>query len=212
MKKIAGLLLIIFIAYVLPLFGNMSLIVHPFVILLMMTSTVVMLTQPDMDVQEAKRDEPLDKNSFWIIYSLAVIGLIAPVIEWAYFNPLHTDMNWISILGLVFVLAGLFIRVWAIQVLSKFFTAPVQVQHDHQLLEEGTFLVIRHPSYLGAYLSYIGSGFILNAYVGTIITALAMFIGYYYRITKEEKALVSKFGIHYENYRNKTSGMLPFFW
>lgn len=213
MKKLPSLLLFLGVGYLLPLFARPSLMLHPFLWVLMLGCAVVVLTQPDASPEELKATAETDQNSFLVIYIFAIIGIIAPIVEWAYFQTaVHSGLNTLSIVGLFLIVSGLALRVWSIRVLGQFFTATVQLQDDHQLIKQGPYRLLRHPSYVGAYLAYIGSALLLNAYIGGVIAAVAMGIAYTYRITTEERALSRKFGETYKVYKQQTYRLLPYVW
>lgn len=212
MKKLPSLLMFIGIGYLLPLFAKPSLMLHPFMWILVAGCAVVVLTQPDASPDELKATAETDRNSYLVIYACAVIGIIAPIIEWAYLKPLHSTWNAVSIAGLGIILSGLALRVWSIQVLGRFFTATVQLQEGHQLVKRGPYRLLRHPSYVGAYMAYIGSALLLNAYLGGLIAAVAMAIAYSYRMATEESALRQQFGEEYAAYQRQTYRFLPGVW
>lgn len=54
--------------------------------------------------------------------------------------------------------AGLLLRWWAIVTLGRFFTVDVTIEKDHQLVERGPFRWVRHPSYTGVLLAFVGVG------------------------------------------------------
>ena len=212
MKKLPSLLLFLGIGYLLPLFAEPSLMLHPFIWILMAGCAVVVLTQPDTSPEELKATAETDRNSYLVIYACAVIGIIAPIVEWAYFKPLHSTWNTVSIAGLGIILGGLALRVWSIRTLGRFFTATVQLQDGHQLVKRGPYRLLRHPSYVGAYLAYIGSALLLNAYLGGVIAAAAMGVAYSYRMAAEELALRQRFGEEYAAYQRQTYRLLPWVW
>ena len=52
--------------------------------------------------------------------------------------------------------AGLILRWWAIITLGRFFTVDVTIEKDHELVERGPFRIVRHPSYTGVLLAFVG--------------------------------------------------------
>jgi protein-S-isoprenylcysteine O-methyltransferase Ste14 len=53
---------------------------------------------------------------------------------------------------------GLCLRRWAIRVFGTQFTRNLQVIADHQLVTNGPYRTLRHPSYTGAVLMFVGVG------------------------------------------------------
>src|SRR6266700_2410767 len=64
----------------------------------------------------------------------------------------------VSWLGVALVYAGLAFRLYAIRVLGRYFTASVAVVADQQVVEDGPYRLIRHPSYTGLLIIFLGFG------------------------------------------------------
>ena len=76
-------------------------------------------------------------------------------------NP-HLDPTSIAfpplrILGGVLVLGGSTIRWLCYRKLGKHFTFHVALLKDHELITTGPYSIVRHPSYTGAIILYLGS-------------------------------------------------------
>lgn len=140
-----------------------------------------------------------------------MISVIAPIVDWAYFSD-HTYTKWVSWAGLIMIAIGIAFRALSVRTLGKHFTATVQLKHDHQLIINGPYSIVRHPSYLGALLAIVGSAVYLNSLIGVIISCTAMMIAYYIRIKVEEEALISMFGDRYHQYSRTTKKLIPFLW
>ncbi len=69
----------------------------------------------------------------------------------------------IQLLGLVLILAGYALGTWAL-IANRYFSGVVRIQHDrgHQVVSGGPYALIRHPGYVGALLSYIGTPLFLD--------------------------------------------------
>lgn len=78
------------------------------------------------------------------------------------------------------------------------------IQKKHQLVQKGSYKIIRHPSYTGALIGFLGIGISTNNWINVVIFFCAMTIFYVYRIPVEEKALLSHFGDEYREYQKKT--------
>src|ERR1700760_3708603 len=66
--------------------------------------------------------------------------------------------TWVTGLAIVMMAVGLAIRWYSIIYLGRFFTVNVAIAADHQLIDSGPYRRIRHPSYTGALLAFIGLG------------------------------------------------------
>lgn len=234
MKKASNLLFYLLVGYVLPLLKKPDLLVHWQILLLMFAATVIVLTQPTLDLAEARKNKSTDRFTMLWITMLALPSIIAPIIEWAYFKPqaqiLHQipqepdvlatmfavgdiplPNGWI-VLGIVTIIGGLALRVWAIEVLGKAFTSTVQIVPEHALVTSGPYRFVRHPSYLGAYLAFLGSAILLQSWIGLLIAALCMAIAYLIRIPAEERVLENNFGDVWRDYRENSWRMIPGVW
>ena len=58
--------------------------------------------------------------------------------------------------SVILFVAGIILRWWAITTLGRFFTMDVTIEKDHELVEQGPFRVVRHPSYTGVLLAFAG--------------------------------------------------------
>jgi protein-S-isoprenylcysteine O-methyltransferase Ste14 len=84
------------------------------------------------------------------------------------------EIPWVVIaLGLVMLVAGLAVQVWAVAV-NRFFSSVIRIQTDrgHQLVTSGPYRFVRHPAYAAAPLIMIGGGLALGSWLATIIGAL----------------------------------------
>lgn len=211
MKKLLPTAIFIFLGYILPLLWKPDLLLNNKIILLIFACFIIFITQPTFDPNEAQAKQQTDKYSVLLILICSLIGIAAPIIEWAYLKPTTVSTIWF-IPGLSLLILGIVVRVWAIRTLGKFFTATVQVKSEHQLVKNGPYNLVRHPSYLGAFLAFVGSAVILEAWWGLMIAILAMLIAYSIRIKTEEITLVHNFGEQYKEYQARTKRLIPYIW
>ena len=113
-------------------------------------------------------------------------------------------------IGIFLILAGAAFRWYSIWVLGKFFTRVVSIQAGQTVVEKGPYRFIRHPSYSGAMLSFLGFGLALTNWLSLALIILGTVIGYGYRVSVEEKALVEGLGQPYRDYMQHTKRFIPF--
>jgi protein-S-isoprenylcysteine O-methyltransferase Ste14 len=95
-------------------------------------------------------------------------------------------------------------------VLGRFFSGTVGTQEGQFVVEKGPYKFIRHPSYTGALLIFIGLGLAFQSW-GAVLSLILLFcIAYGYRIHIEEKALISELGEEYIEYKKKTKALIPY--
>ena len=90
-----------------------------------------------------------------------------------------------------------------------FFTVDVTIRDDHKIKKDGLYRLIRHPSYSGSILSFIGFGISLNNWISLFIISLPVIFAMIHRIKVEEKLLVARFGKEYVDYMRKTFRLIP---
>jgi protein-S-isoprenylcysteine O-methyltransferase Ste14 len=115
----------------------------------------------------------------------------------------------IPYLGLLIILAGMVFRFMAILTLGKMFTVDVTIRDNHRIKKDGLYKTLRHPSYTGMILSFIGFGVSLNNWISLIIITILVVSVMLYRIKIEEKLLTDHFGSDYLEYSKKTYRLVP---
>jgi protein-S-isoprenylcysteine O-methyltransferase Ste14 len=105
---------------------------------------------------------------------------------------------------------GIIVRWWAIIVLGRFFTVDVTIEKDHVLVERGPFRVVRHPSYTGVLLAFVGFALSLQNWAALLIILLPIFAAFIHRMNVEEKALTRALGSTYTDYMSRTKRLVPF--
>jgi protein-S-isoprenylcysteine O-methyltransferase Ste14 len=111
--------------------------------------------------------------------------------------------------GIALILGGMAIRATAIATLRRFFTTQVTIQESHELIDRGLYSVIRHPSYTGALIAFVGLGFAFGSWLSLAIIVAAALVGFGYRIRVEEAALTAHFGERYRSYSSRTKRLIP---
>jgi len=114
-------------------------------------------------------------------------------------------------LGYFFVILGLIIRWYAVSTLGKYFRVQLTILKNQPLLQEGIYKYIRHPSYTGLLLYYLGLGLIMHNYYSLLLLTSIPFYVVWHRITIEEKFLTAHFGKTYVFYKKNTYKLFPFF-
>ena len=211
MKKLLKAILFAALFYGIPLLGAPEKLVDWRILFLVAAAILVFLTQPEIKSEDMKAASAADRASFHIILLSSVATQVIPVLEWAYLSK-GSDLP-LTLVGMVIVAAGLFIRVSAIRTLGEYFTASVKVRDEQPVITRGVYRIVRHPSYFGAWLAVLGSAVFLNAWVSLPIITILMFGTYVYRIQVEEEHLVSKLGSSYLSYMKQIRfRLVPFVW
>jgi protein-S-isoprenylcysteine O-methyltransferase Ste14 len=143
---------------------------------------------------------------------LIFVGVIVSTIVAFYFGISGTAMlpNWFFYPGIFLMVLGILIRQWAIRTLGRFFSIKMEIQADHIVIKNGPYRFVRHPSYTGMLFAWIGMGLVLQSWGGTLLIILIQGFAYWYRISVEERLLISELGDEYVKYLDKTKRLIPF--
>ena len=149
-----------------------------------------------------------DRGSFLLIYAGVVVYFI---IAFSFASSGVAKLpNSVFYLGIFFMVLGIVIRQWAIAVLGRFFSRTVAVQERQTVVETGPYRYVRHPSYTGALIFFVGFGLALLS-GGAVLALVPIFaVAYGYRIQVEEKLLIAELGEAYVSYARRTKRLIPF--
>jgi protein-S-isoprenylcysteine O-methyltransferase Ste14 len=116
----------------------------------------------------------------------------------------------VTIAGIVVYLLGAALRWWAILILGRYFTADVAVRSTQTVVQSGPYRVVRHPSYSGLLVMFLGLGLVLANWASLLLLLACGLISLLYRVSVEERALVEALGQPYVDYRRHTKRFIPF--
>ncbi|NIU00696.1 MAG: DUF1295 domain-containing protein [Nitrosopumilaceae archaeon] len=123
------------------------------------------------------------------------------------------QLNFLPVLfyyaGILFIFIGLVIRWIAILTLKKSFTVNVSVSNEQTIIRSGIYETIRHPSYLGSLLSFLGLGLAFGNWLTLLVIFLPICLAFLYRIKIEENALRQAFPDEYNDYIQSTKRLIP---
>lgn len=166
-------------------------------------------------VPERPSHAPTARNQVgFVLISLVISGLIIYFL-WI---PLPISISApIAILleagGLVLFLAGLCLTFWARRTLGAMWgistSRRVKLLPDHRLIRSGPYAWVRHPMYLGWWVSVLGLVLIYRTWIllGILLMSLVIF---YRRARLEESVLAGKFGNEWKAYVARSKCFIPF--
>ena len=135
--------------------------------------------------------------SLSVAFSFASAG-VAMLPSWAFYP------------GIVLMVGGIAFRQWAIAVLGRFFSMAVRVQKDQTVVDSGPYRYVRHPSYTGLFMIFVGLGLALQSWGAVLVLGLIFTIVWGYRIRVEERVLIAQLGEAYVSYSRRTKRLIPY--
>src|SRR5690349_12753114 len=99
---------------------------------------------------------------------------------------------------------GLALLWYSIVYLGRFFTVNVAIHSGHEIIDTGPYARIRHPSYTGALLAFLGLALTLTNWLSLVLIVVPIFWAFSRRISVEETALASALGSPYTRYMGRT--------
>jgi protein-S-isoprenylcysteine O-methyltransferase Ste14 len=155
--------------------------------------------------------ETADRGSMNVIILSNWIGMFIAfgVASMPAFLLVRGQKIWFS-LGLAFLLLGSFLRRHCFRTLGTHFTGNVKVTSDQPVIQTGAYRWVRHPSYTGGMLMFLGIGLGLTNWLSIVILIIFSGFSYAYRVRVEEEALQSALGKSYHAYMRRTKRFIPF--
>ncbi len=119
------------------------------------------------------------------------------------------NADWLKTFGIAIFLAGLLLRLAAILKLGKSFSVNVAIRADQTVQRTGLYRIVRHPSYLGLLIMFLGIGLGTRNWLSLIAILAPTTAALLYRIHVEESALLAHFGEDYATYASQTKRLIP---
>jgi protein-S-isoprenylcysteine O-methyltransferase Ste14 len=152
-----------------------------------------------------------DRSTLGMIWLVIAISVTAGIFVALNFRAAALPYGQIfAIAGVVLFAAGLLLRWWAIITLGRFFTVDVTIEKDHELVERGPFRIVRHPSYTGVLLAFVGYALSLRNWAALLVILPPIGAAFIRRMNVEEDALSRALGPHYTDYMKRTKRLVPF--
>lgn len=156
-----------------------------------------------------------DRGShLWLLVAVSIGVFVA--FGFAFGGPPATAIGWhpraVFWIGIAVMLGGLAFRWYAIRSLGRFFTRTVATRAGQYVVDTGPYRLIRHPSYSGALLMFLGMGLAMTNWAALLAIMAGAAIGYAYRVRVEEWALCADLGQPYRDYMQRTRRFIPFVW
>ncbi len=117
----------------------------------------------------------------------------------------------LTVLTVIFLVAGLVIAITARRALAGNWSSQVAIKEGHELITSGLYRYIRNPIYSGMLLMVLGSVLsfgTLSACIGFVVVLAGMVL----KLRGEERILSEHFGREYAAYKQHSKALIPFVW
>ncbi|HKT93622.1 MAG TPA: isoprenylcysteine carboxylmethyltransferase family protein [Paraburkholderia sp.] len=212
-RKILTMLVAAFVIFVVPsLFLYADALSHSKWWAAVAVCILASLTQPaysPLDRRAPAEDRGTASQLVWTVY-LCLIGGVFESLTLR--MPDALTWTWVSSLALAVALLGTLLRAWAVARLGRFFTWHVRVQSGQSVISTGPYRLVRHPSYTGAWLLYVGLLLAIDARIAATLMGLLLFYGFARRIRYEESLMRQTFGDEYAAYCLRVKRLVPLIW
>ncbi len=161
--------------------------------------------------RSGRQSQSRDRHSLALLWLAILVSITLAIISARLFPAAalpHSRAFYF--LGLFLFVSGIVLRWYAIAVLGKFFTVDVAIANQHQLIDSGPYRFVRHPSYTGALIAFLGFGLCLDNWLSILCVSAPIFAAFRWRIQIEESALLDALGDEYRVYTARTKRLLPF--
>jgi protein-S-isoprenylcysteine O-methyltransferase Ste14 len=143
---------------------------------------------------------------------LEVIGMIIPFVyvfttalDFANYN----SPQWIGWTGSTIFLLAILLLWRAHHDLGRFWAMDLSIMKEHMLIKTGVYKYIRHPLYASHMIWAIAQVLMLSNWIAGYSFIIVFLPHYIYRVSKEEKMLISEFEGECTNYMRETGRLFP---
>ena len=161
--------------------------------------------------RRGQRDRAADAGSFRLLWIVIGISLTAAFVVAGRFPGWRLrDMDLARMAAVVLFVFGAALRWYSIFYLGRYFTVDVGVAEGQPVIDTGPYRLIRHPSYTGVLLEFLGLAFCVGNVGSMLLLMVLVFLVFSYRMRVEEVALEKGLGDAYASYRRRTKRLIPF--
>lgn len=211
-KRLFPGIIISTLVVVLPALGNTDILCAPHLWILILLGILASIFQPGYNpftITFKPRDKWTGAQIIWSVY-LTQMAAIMEASSLRY--PVSVQWDLVAYIAVGTAILGLALRTWAVLTLGNLFTMHIDVQKGHSIVQKGPYRMVRHPSYLGAFIMYIATIVFLHAWFSLLAAALILPFAFLRRIHYEEELLKGELGMEYETYCQKVKKILPGIW
>jgi protein-S-isoprenylcysteine O-methyltransferase Ste14 len=152
-----------------------------------------------------------DNFTYWIIQATQGLGLAVALGAPRWLPGLDIGGPTAATVApaLVLIAAGTIVRVSSVLTLGRFFNREVEVRADHRVVSTGLYAWVRHPSYTGTLLVFLGFSLGQSNLLSLVAGIALPTAGYIWRMKSEEAVLLGALGEDYRNYATTRKRLVP---
>jgi protein-S-isoprenylcysteine O-methyltransferase Ste14 len=143
---------------------------------------------------------------------LEVVGMLIPFV-YCFTSTLdfanYQVASWVGWFGTTLFFLAILLLWRAHHDLGEFWVMDIALTKDHRLIKTGVYRFIRHPLYASHMIWAIAQVMMLNNWIAGYSFIIIFLPHYIYRVGKEEKMLVNRFGEEYDKYIIETGRLFP---
>jgi protein-S-isoprenylcysteine O-methyltransferase len=151
-----------------------------------------------------------DRRSLFLLWAVIIVSIWLGIqMVWLCPGAAVAFRGQLYVFGFILFLGGLALRWYSIGYLGRFFTVDVSISAEHKLIDAGPYRYVRHPSYTGALLAFLGLGFCFGNWLSILFLTVPIIGAFLWRIRIEESALTKALGNDYRAYMERTKRLIP---
>ncbi|MEE9458540.1 MAG: isoprenylcysteine carboxylmethyltransferase family protein [Candidatus Bathyarchaeia archaeon] len=159
--------------------------------------------------RELYTTEKADKFLFPAITIVSLCALAISFWDFLVFQQSVYRFELLNVIGLALFGSGIIIYLASRLTLGRLFSKRLNLIEGHKLVTLDVYKYVRHPSYTGSILYFLGLTLLLNSILGFIVMLLLVIL-ILIRIPFEERMLINAFGQHYIEYVKRTKKLIPY--
>jgi len=178
----------------------------------MMLGVAYGLSEVGLGLLKRSRDDSVDADdsSLRMLWITIMIAVTAGILASSRMPGAAIGYRAVFWTGCALFGLGLALRWYSIMYLGRFFTVNVAIHSRHEVIDTGPYRLIRHPSYAGALLAFLGLALCLANWWSLALIMLPILWAFGRRMSLEESALASALGAPYVKYMGRTKRLAPF--
>jgi protein-S-isoprenylcysteine O-methyltransferase Ste14 len=120
--------------------------------------------------------------------------------------PIPVLLGAMGALGLALVAAGVLVFLWSVVARGRY-SVSWEMPEDHRLVTWGPYRYVRHPSYSGYFMMFLGLALMVNNPM--VLVPILAVAGYVRIADAEERLLVARFKEEYKRYMDSVGRFIP---